>query len=181
VGLNALSATGSLIDIPRASLWVPGPKSRQGRTGDLAPVGALSEVGGEVMPLRTAGRLPHLILVGDVNGRPTTWVVDTGAEVSVMAEESFRNFGLPSYPSNSRIIDASGDRVGLRVARLNEVRFGRVIVKEFEIAVASLKPVRRVFRDANGRPVDGILGMDFLTQSRALLDSGSRVLYMGYP
>ena len=32
-----------------------------------------------------------------------------------------------------------------------------------------------------GRPVDGIIGMDFLEESSALLDTASQLLYLGDP
>ena len=37
------------------------------------------------------------------------------------------------------------------------------------------------FRDSTGRPVDGILGMDFLTKGQALLDANSGLIYLGQP
>lgn len=181
VGLDALSATGALIDIPAARMWVPGQHSDRAADPTGRQLGMRSGLGAFALPMGTAGRLPHLILRGTINGRLVTWVVDTGAEVSVMAAESFDQLGLPSQPTNTRMIDASGDRIALRKARLYDVRFGSVHVTEFDVSVAPLGKVRSFFRDSQGRPVDGILGMDFLTQGRALLDSGSGILYMGFP
>lgn len=178
LGLDGLDAMSALIDVPRAVMWVPGPDSYQGQTGKKMPLGPRKDLGMKVLHLKRAGRLPHLLLEGYVQGQRTTWVVDTGAEVSVMAAESFQNFGLPSRDSNSRIIDASGDRIGIRMAMLENVIFDGVRVKKFEIAVASLGKVRDVFLDDQGRPVDGIIGMDFLQGGRALLDSESRLLYI---
>lgn len=178
LGLDGLDAMSALIDVPRASMWVPGPDSYQGNTGKKVPLGPQKNLGMKILELRRAGRLPHLLLEGEVQGQRTTWVVDTGAEVSVMAAESFQNFGLPSRASNSRIIDASGDRIGIRMAVLQNVMFDGVLVKRFEIAVAPLGKVRDVFLDNQGRPVDGIIGMDFLQGGRALLDSESRLLYL---
>lgn len=181
VGLDALTTVGALIDIPGERLWVPGA-GRPGRTG-TAPshVGVLEGLGAKVLTLESAGRLPHLLLRGRLQGRPVTWVVDTGAEISVMAAESFDRFNLPSRSSNSRMIDASGDRIALRYARLQNLLFGTVNVTEFDIAVAPLGEVREFFRDAWGRPVDGILGMDFLTTGQALLDPRSGLIYFGNP
>ncbi|MGE9267722.1 MAG: aspartyl protease family protein [Verrucomicrobiales bacterium] len=178
IGLDGLSALSALVDIPRASLWVPGPDSVQARSGRKFPLGPLAGLGMKVLRLERAGRLPHLVLEGQLNGQPVSWVVDTGAEVSVMAAESFARFGLPSRRSDARIIDAAGDRIGIRHATLENVTFGDVIVRRFDIAVASLSQVRDVFRDSRGRPIDGILGMDFLTGGSALLDSESRLLYL---
>lgn len=179
VGLDALSAIGALVDIPGQSLWVPASQ-RRGPRPPFVP-GARDGLGRKVLGLETAGRLPHLILRGTLAGQPVTWVVDTGAEISVMAAESFDRFGLPSRTTNSRMIDASGDRIALRQARLEDVTFGNVRVTVFDIAIAPLGTVRQYFLDGRGRPVDGILGMDFLTTGHALLDAGSGLIYLGKP
>lgn len=181
VGLDALSATGALVDIPAAKMWVPGPRSERGRNPFSPGLGLRQGLGHKILKLGTAGRLPHLILQGQLNGKLVTWVVDTGAEVSVMAEESFRRFNIPSRSTNSRMIDASGDRIALRHARLENLKFGEVNIAVFDLSVAPLGQVRQYFRDGSGRPVDGILGMDFLTTGAALLDSGSGLIYMGMP
>lgn len=181
VGLDALSSTGALIDIPSGRMWVPGPDSEIGRSKVHSVLGPRKGLGNKILRMGTAGRLPHLILAGAINGAPVTWVVDTGAEVSVMAAESFDQFNFPSRPTNSRMIDASGDRIPLRHARLQNLTFGGVNVAVFDISIAPLGTVRQYFRDATGRPVDGILGMDFLTTGGALLDSGSGLIYLGNP
>ena len=181
VGLDALSATGALIDIPAARMWVPGPRSERARNPRLLGLGERSGLGKKTLKLGTAGRLPHLILEGRLQGVRVSWVVDTGAEVSVMAAESFQRFNIPSRATNSRMIDASGDRIALRHARLENLQFGEVKISVFDLSVAPLSQVRQYFRDGNGRPVDGILGMDFLSTGAALLDSGSGLIYMGLP
>ncbi len=181
IGLDALSATGALVDIPAEKMWVPGPRSHKARTDGSLPLGARTGLGRQILRMGTAGRLPHLILSGALQGVPVSWVVDTGAEVSVMAAESFDRFNLPSRATNSRMIDASGDRIPLRHARLKNLLFGQVNVAVFDVSVAPLGTVRQYFRDSTGRPVDGILGMDFLMNGAALLDSGSGLLYLGQP
>ena len=181
VGLDALSATGALVDIPSGQMWVPGRLSQPSRSARPLPLGARSGLGKEILKMGTAGRLPHLILSGTLQGEAVAWVVDTGAEVSVMAAESFDRFNLPSRATNSRMIDASGDRIPLRHARLKNLIFGQVNVAVFDVSVAPLGIVRKYFRDSTGRPVDGILGMDFLTNGHALLDSGSGLIYLGKP
>ena len=181
VGLDALSATGALIDIPAARMWVPGKRSDRAMGRNDGELGPRNGLGTFALQMGTAGRLPHLILRGSIHGKLVTWVVDTGAEVSVMAAGSFDRLGLPSRPTNTRMIDASGDRVALRSGRLYNVHFGNVHVTEFDVSIAPLGTVRNFFRDSHGRPVDGILGMDFLTQGNALLDSSSGILYMGNP
>lgn len=181
VGLDALSAIGALVDIPSEQIWIPGPRSERARKAFGPDLGPRIGLGQKILTLGTAGHLPHLILTGRLKGQTVTWVVDTGAEVSVMAAESFERFNIPSVATNSRMIDASGDRVALRHARLKNLEFGEVKISLFDLSVAPLGQVRRYFRDENGRPVDGILGMDFLSNGAALLDSSSGLIYMGLP
>jgi len=181
IGLDAMTAAGSLIDIPRGALWVPSQKALLKSRGRPERLGAVKGLGYNALQLYPAGKLPHLILDSNVDGKRITWVVDTGAEVSVMAESSFQKLNLTSEVTNSRMIDAAGDRVAVRAGTLYNVEFPGQHLERFELIVAPLKDVRRVFRDAEGRPVDGILGMDFLTFSKALLDPASRILYMGAP
>ncbi|MDA7519733.1 aspartyl protease family protein [Akkermansiaceae bacterium] len=181
VGLDALDATGALVDIPAGKIWLPGRFSKRASTDDPSPLGYRESLGHRVLYMGRAGRLPHLLLHGTLNGRHTSWVVDTGAEISVMAAASFNRLNLPSQTTNSRMVDASGDKIALRRGQLKNLRFGEVNISSFDIAIAPLPEVRQYFRDPTGRPVDGILGMDFLTNGRALLDSGSRILYMGKP
>jgi hypothetical protein len=98
-----------------------------------------------------------------------------------MAAETVQRLGIPTTASRSKIIDASGDRASVRTAVLRDVVFGQLVVNEFQVAVTPLKTIRRTFRDRSGRPVDGIIGMDFLEESSALLDTASQVLYVGDP
>lgn len=181
MGLDALSGLGALIDIDSGQLWLPGPKAGNAERGEIRPLGKQDGLGFESLWLERAGRLPHLLVECRYQGHRLTWVVDTGAEVTVMASETVEALGIPSVPSRSKIIDASGDRAPVRTAVLRNVVFGRLVVAEFQVAATSLSTIRQTFRDRHGRPVDGIIGMDFLEESAALIDTASKVLYVGSP
>ncbi len=181
IGLDALDGLGALIDLSDGHLWVPGRTARNAGKGEIRPLGHSERLGFDALRLSRAGRLPHLILEGDWNGHSLSWVVDTGAEVTVLSSDTVRRHRIPTVASRSKIIDASGDNAPVRVAKLHHVVFGRLVVSEFQVAVTPLKTVREHFRDSRGRPVDGIVGMDFLEKSGALLDSASRLLYVGQP
>jgi len=142
IGLDVMSGSGALIDIPGEAMWVPGyPQVRKGEWKP-ARLGQQPGLGLHMLRLYPAGNFPHLILEGEVDGDKVTWVVDTGAEVSVMAQESFEKFRFPSQVTNSRMIDAAGDRVPVRAATLYDVKFPGVVVKRFDLVIAPLGNVR---------------------------------------
>jgi predicted aspartyl protease len=181
MGLDALAGLGSLIDVQAGILWLPGQNAPNTTGGAVRPLGLRNGLGHDALPLGNAGRLPHLILESSWNGHRLTWVVDTGAEVTVLAQDAVRRHRIASRKTNTSIIDASGDHAPISVANLANVQFNSLVVTDFEVAVTDLSTVRKHFRDSRGRPIDGIIGMDFLTKSSALLDSASRLLYIGQP
>lgn len=181
VGLDALEALGALIDLRSGQMWVPGRKAPNARDGAVAPLGFQPGLGFTTLRMRPAKSLPHLILESNWNGKLITWIVDTGAEVSVLSEASAQKLGLTTRPSASRIIDASGDNAAARAGTFENVYFNRLVLTEFQVAVIPLPAVRKNFKDRNGRTVDGIIGMDFLENTGALFDAGSRLLYIGDP
>lgn len=181
VGLDALVALGALIDLRSGQMWVPGKAALNARQQSIAPLGMTKDLGFTSLRMRPARDLPHLILESKWNGRLVTWIVDTGAEVSVLSAAAANNLGLESRPSASRIIDASGDHASARAATFKNVFFEQLVLTDFEVAVIPLPVVRQNFKDRNGRPVDGIIGMDFLENTAALFDAGSRLIYVGDP
>ncbi|WP_411846505.1 aspartyl protease family protein [Roseibacillus persicicus] len=181
IGLDALEALGALIDLRTGKMWVPSKNAQNARAQSIRPLGEVTGLGFNTLHMRPAKNLPHLIMESYWNGRLVTWIVDTGAEVSVLSAESARELGLETRASSSRIIDASGDNAAARAATFENVVFDRLVVTEFQVAVIELPVVRKNFKDRNGRVVDGIIGMDFLENTGALFDAGSRLLYVGDP
>lgn len=179
VGLDALEALGALIDLRTGQMWVPNKNARNAGPKGIKPLGEVDGLGFNILRLRPAQSLPHLVLESQWNGRLVTWIVDTGAEVSVLSAESARQLRLQTHSSSARIIDASGDDAAARSAVFENMVFDRLKVTEFQVAVIPLPVVRKNFRDRNGRVVDGIIGMDFLKNTGALFDAGSQLLYVG--
>ncbi|WP_200391928.1 retropepsin-like aspartic protease [Roseibacillus ishigakijimensis] len=181
IGLDALEALGALVDLRSGQMWVPGKNARNAHQQGIRPLGETHGLGFDTLHLRPARDLPHLVLESQWNGRLVTWIVDTGAEVSVLSAESAQSLGLETTTSNSRIIDASGDNAVARAAIFHNIVFEQLIVSEYQVAVIPLPVVRENFQDRHGRVIDGIIGMDFLENSAALFDAGSRLLYVGDP
>lgn len=181
LGLDALSGLGALVDLSNGRMWIPGPPENVSSGGYLRPLGPRKGLSFDTLKLKRTGRLPHLHVRSKWGNRQLTWVVDTGAEVTVLAKETADKLGIQTKPSRSRIIDAAGDQAKVETAVLDQVVFDRLVVQKFQVAVVPLGKVQRTFRDSRGRPIDGIIGMDFLENSSAMLDSSSKLLYVGPP
>jgi len=181
IGLDALSSAGSVIDLAEGILWVPGARSSRRCGAAFLERDFQRGLGEKFLLLEQAQSSPHLLVQAMYQAQALCFIVDTGAEISVISLETLDRLGVASLPSNLKMIDASGDRAALRYAQLRGVNFGEVMVDHFELSAAPLSVVRQHIRDDFGRPIDGILGMDFLRASEGLLDVELQVLYLGNP
>jgi aspartyl protease family protein len=103
-----------------------------------APVSVAGKGGGQASGTQivlTAGSGGHFNTAGQINGRATTFMVDTGATSIAMGEDEARRLGI-NYESGSRIRGntANGDVVAYKVS-LSSVRIQDVEVHNVEAAV----------------------------------------------
>src|SRR5262249_49928820 len=109
-----------------------------------------------------------------VNGAPATFLLDTGAERSIVAATAAQRLGVDAhyeYPRRMRSLDgalSSGD------ARLRRLDLGGATLADFRVLVASLS-----LPGPAGKPLDGLLGADFFSSFEVDLDlaHGRMVLY----
>lgn len=101
-------------------------------------------------------RRSGLYAKGTVNGTPCLWVIDTGAEVTVVRPGLLNNFPIASSSSNLRT--ATGDTTPV-VGSSVEVVIAGCLTAVHEVLIAEIED-------------DGILGMDFLSSHNCCIATG---------
>ncbi len=92
-------------------------------------------------------------------------LVDTGSGGSVFAADLVRRVGIrPEGTDRIRRIYGVGGSEFVYSKRVNQLTVGDLSVDDFEIQVGAL---------SYGFPLDGIIGMDFLLATRAVIDLDS--------
>jgi predicted aspartyl protease len=100
-----------------------------------------------------------------VNGVSATYVLDTGAEISVLCESEAKRLGLEVQENSTKLNDISGTPSSLQVAEASDLWIGRIHLKNVAFAV---------FPDGNHPFVDlpaghkGVLGIPVLLASGSL-------------
>lgn len=182
IGAEALRITASVVDIGGNTLWVPTENAPNIQSGEISPLGLQSGLGRVAVPVEPARSYYHIIIEGRVAGSPTAFILDTGAEVSVMTTRAANRLGLPLRATGSTMLDAHGDRTPLSQTIVPEIVFDGFSVQNVPISVAAIPAFDSLsFRTRSGRKIDGILGVDFLRQTNALLDARTRLIYFGKP
>lgn len=169
--MTALTAAASLLSAcaPMAT------QSPQAVTPTAAQ--ALCALGYSSILLRTLPTGHHLTQTL-VNGRPATFVVDTGAGRTVIHRPYAETFGL----------EASGGPQGTAIGAGGTTAVNQVSVTEFTVATTRTSLNRMFAMDLShvitalerivGSPVHGIIGQDIMQAQHAIIDIQQERLYL---
>ncbi len=125
-------------------------------------------------PYEGANRLFVEASLGD--GQPRFFLLDTGAELSVLHQEVADELGLAVRDTGGRLLGVAGG-VPWRSAFLQEVQLGRLRFGPVHVAVG----VPGVPTRAGQVELAGIIGMDLLSQTSFLVDYAEGVLTIAEP
>jgi predicted aspartyl protease len=146
--------------------------------------GAVIGVCGIVMPAIAAEVALRQTVAGgillpvSVNGVSLTFVLDTGAERTLIARRAFATLpGMPGLRGPARV-QAAGGAIELQSSVVEQMRVGNFIRNQMPVAIMDLQP----FEEQVGAKFDGVVGVDFLQGEEVTLDlrAGRLRLESGY-
>ena len=126
------------------------------------------------MKIRLEGRLPFGTAILRYKGRSLTIdqvLVDTGSAGSVFSADVVDELGIEPVDNDIiRQIRGVGGSEFVYSKCVGELAFGDLALKDFEIQVGAMY---------YGFPINGIIGMDFLRATRAVVDLAALAVYQG--
>lgn len=138
---------------------------------------ALCALGYSSIPLRT---LPsgHHVVEGSLNGRPATFVVDTGAGRTVIHQPHLAKFGLqPGGGPVGTAIGAGGATAVSRVG-INDLTVASTKTSLTGIFALDLSHIVKALDPIVGSPVHGVIGQDVMQAQHAVIDVQQARLYL---
>ena len=108
------------------------------------------------MPLRSSAGF--LTVTASVNGKPVSFLLDTGAEAGLVTPEAARSLGLPPDPDRQTRVEGTGGSGAVEPhVILGAVALGAVALPARSVPVGPLPAIPRI-----APPVAGLLGADTL-------------------
>jgi clan AA aspartic protease (TIGR02281 family) len=139
---------------------------------------ALCLLGFRAVPLREAPTGHHLV-EATINGRSGTFVLDTGANATVVARQHAGHFGIGDSPAGlSGAIGGLAGETRANQLAIESLRIGSVEVRQDRIVTADLGQLLDMLGRLSGTTVHGLIGQDVMKEHRAIVDVARPMLYM---
>jgi len=143
-----------------------------------APVAAaLCRLGFRAVPLRTLASGHHIVDV-ELNGRPATFVLDTGASATIIHTPEAANFGITGEAIGSRGAIGLGGGQPASQYRIDSFAIGGVPTRQRRISALNLAQVTSALSALAGAPVHGIIGQDVMNEHRAIIDVRAAAVHL---
>jgi predicted aspartyl protease len=108
----------------------------------------------------------------EVNGVSGVFILDTGAEHTLITPQFARQTGLWEASSEGRLLDGNGGPGKVRFARLSVLRLGDAAYLRFYVPIIDLDHIQR----ALNTEIDGILGNNVLDKTAFEIDGRRNLL-----
>ena len=103
--------------------------------------GALGQYPDQSVARRQRSTIPYRMKAGNlfvpvsIRGRPASYIVDTGANFSLMSESEARRLGLAIHEGGASVTDITGGTMGARTTVVDELQVGATILRHIAFLV----------------------------------------------
>ena len=120
----------------------------------------------------------NLYVDSKLNGKPAQLMIDTGSFTTLIHEPIVHEMRLPmrNTPYTSGAVNL--EERGLQLATIRRFAVGSFMVKGKEVGVMDLQGLIHGDLLHGTPPVAGLLGSEFLRRNHAIIDFGTRTLYL---
>lgn len=153
----------------------PAPEYRPEEAGTVDH--ALCLLGFTAVPVREVSTGHHLV-EATINGKKGEFVLDTGANMTVVERSHLQSFGIS--PDSGAVGGALGIGAGGQATRpaIKSLSVGPVQIRQNRLVGASLGQLLKTLGAVSGTTVHGIIGQDVLNEHRAIIDVQRPMLYL---
>ena len=169
----ALFAAAAGCDAPISETAAPAYRPEEAGTVDHA----LCLLGFTAIPLRSARTTGHHLVSASINGREGVFVLDTGANVSVIDSDHAGRFGLGRATPRGPAVVLGGPNAARQV-RIESLSLGPVAIRQRRMVLTDLGPLGDALAPLAGGAVHGLIGQDVLKEHRAVIDVERPLLYL---
>jgi predicted aspartyl protease len=171
LGADILFPTEAVLDCKQQVLFMKIDPDARGT------VPGVNRRGWKNMPIRVTKGW-NLYVDGELNGKPAQLMIDTGAFTTLIHRPFVREMRLKTRDTPYTSGAVNLDERGLQLAIIRRFAVGPYVVKGKEVGVMNLDGLIHGDLLQSKPPVAGLLGSEFLRRNNAIIDFGTRTLYL---
>lgn len=137
----------------------------------------LEEKGFYRIPLKKI-KSGHYTFTAKINSILGVFILDTGASTSCIGISNDTYFNLINEESKIKAAGAGAINMKTEIAKNNTITIGSWDLNRIDFVLFDLSHVNEALKQVEESPVHGIIGADFLKQSRAVIDYGRNCFYV---
>lgn len=153
----------------------PAPEYRPEDSGTVDH--ALCLLGFDAVPLQEVSSGHHLV-EATINGRTGSFVLDTGANVTVIDRRHLEHFGLSATGGLAGMVGGLGGGQQATQVAVDSLSIGDIDIRQQRIVAADLGQLLQVLGQVTGTTVYGLIGQDVMKEHRGIVDVAKPMLYV---
>ncbi len=148
------------------------------RPGEAGTVDhAMCLLGFTGVPLRELMTGHHLVDV-ELNGRKGTFVLDTGANKSVLHAGYAEQLGIGEGTAMPGTAIGLGGAMKARQVRIERMEIGSLPIRQSRVMTADLSQLTNLLGPLSDDTIYGLIGQDVMKEHRAVIDVSRPILYL---
>lgn len=120
----------------------------------------------------------HFELKATLNGVKGRFILDTGASNSCIDFSLSEKFKLKVEDSDTKAAGAGAIDLDTKTSSKNTIQISNWRYNSFNLVLLDLTHVNTALTEHNAEAVDGIIGADILEKGKAIIDYGSKRLFL---
>jgi clan AA aspartic protease (TIGR02281 family) len=153
----------------------PTPEYRPEEAGTVDH--ALCLLGFDAVLLREVATGHHLV-EATINGRTGSFVLDTGANVTVIDRRHLEHFGLSGTGGLAGMVGGLGGGQQATQVAIDSLQIGDVKVRQQRIVAADLGQLLQMLGQVSRTTVYGLIGQDVMKEHRGIVDVAKPMLHV---
>ena len=132
-----------------------------------------------ILSLQIKLKLPktrHLVCQSSINGVKAVLLIDTGASTSCIALAEKETFNIEEKGEPFEASGAGKDKVKAIMGHQCDLILGRHAMGKHAFVLLDMQHINATLINENVKPINGILGADFLKKNQAIIDYKNKVL-----
>lgn len=110
----------------------------------------------------------HLIMPIHIQGHKLHMIIDTGSSHTVLDKHLPLDFNAP-HPLDESSYGMGGHLNDLQITPLRNIQIGRIVLESYEVVLADIADLNRIYSEFCHAPVAGLLGSDLLEKLHATI------------